>query len=187
MKPLRILHALVLSSILFNLWGPTMQAANAENFFELNAKTIDEKEISLAEYKGKVILAVNVASKCGFTKQYEGLEAIYKKYQDKGFVVLGFPSNDFGGQEPGSAEEIKAFCTKNYGVTFPILSKAPVLGGDKQPVFSFLTKATGGAEVGWNFEKFLVDQKGEVRGRFKSNVTPEAPELVKQIEALLAE
>jgi len=169
---------------------------------------IDGKPDSLAEHAGKVLLVVNVASKCGLTPQYEGLEALYTQNKDRGFEVLGFPANDFGAQEPGSHEEIAAFCKLNYGVSFPLYAKADVTGPAKQPLYAALTQAqptkTGPAqefretlkgygmtptedpEVLWNFEKFLIGKDGKVAARFAPGVTPDDPELVKAVEAELA-
>jgi glutathione peroxidase len=157
------------------------------SLYDLSAPAIDGKNQSLSDYKGKVALVVNVASHCGFTRQYEGLQELYEKYKERGFVVLGFPSNDFGGQEPGSDEEIKKFCSSRFGVTFPMFSKVAVLGPNKSPVYAFLTKSTGGAEVGWNFEKFLVGRNGLVIGRYESNVKPGSSELTDAIEKALGQ
>jgi glutathione peroxidase len=144
---------------------------------------------SLYQYQGKVVLMINVASKCGHTKQYAGLEALYKKYKDQGLVILGFPANNFGNQEPGSNEEIATFCKKNYGVTFPLFSKISVKGEDKAPLYKFLTEeATNpgfAGEVKWNFEKFLIGRDGKVIGRFVSKVQPDSEELVGAIEKAL--
>jgi glutathione peroxidase len=129
------------------------------------------------------VLIVNVASRCGFTPQYAGLEALYEKYKDRGFVILGFPANNFGGQEPGTNEEIKTFCSSKYNVTFPMYSKISVKGDDKAPLYQFLT-ATGG-EIQWNFTKFLVDKNGKVVARFEPKVTPESPEVAEAIEKAL--
>src|SRR5208337_2344060 len=139
--------------------------------FTLNS--IDGKPAPLADYKGKVVLIVNVASQCGYTPQYSALEAIYSKYKDQGFVILGFPANNFGAQEPGTNEEIKTFCTRKYNVKFPIYSKNSVTGPDKAPLYQFLT-ATGG-EIKWNFTKFLIDRNGKVIARFESAVKPDSP------------
>ena len=155
----------------------------AANFFELSAPGIDGKSEALSKYKGKTILVVNTASECGFTPQYKGLEELYNKYKGRGLVVLGFPSNDFGAQEPGSNADIKKFCDLKFHVTFPMFSKDVVKGTKKQPVYSFLTK--DGEEISWNFEKFLVDKSGKVVGRYKSKVTPESPELTSKIESVL--
>ena len=152
----------------------------AASFYDLTAKSIDGKDVKLSEYKGRLTLVVNVASKCGYTKQYKGLEEIYEKYKGHGFAVLGFPSNDFMGQEPGTAEEIKTFCKMNYGVTFPLFEKNPVKGDKKQSVYKFLVENSPidkGSEVGWNFEKFLVGPDGKILARWKSGVTPESTEV----------
>lgn len=164
--------------------GPTTQPVAEPLQYTL--KNIDGKETNLADYKGKVVMIVNVASKCGFTKQYAGLEKLYEKYKDQGFVVLGFPANNFKGQEPGSDEDIKAFCTATYGVQFPIFSKISVKGDDIAPLYKLLTEpATNGqfaGPIGWNFTKFLVGKDGRVYARFASKVTPEDKELVGAVE-----
>src|ERR1700751_1801727 len=152
-------------------------------------KRIDGKAESLASYKGKVLLIVNVASKCGFTPQYEGLEALYEKYKDKGLVVLGLPANNFMNQEPGTNEEIGAFCKSKFGVTFPMFSKISVKGSDKAPLYQFLTDPKAnpktGGEIPWNFTKYLVDRDGRVLARFDAPVEPESKELTSAIEAAL--
>ncbi len=146
------------------------------------------KATSLGEFKGKALLVVNVASKCGYTKQYEGLEALYKKYKDQGLVVVGFPSNDFKGQEPGTEEEIVEFCKATYGVTFPLFAKVNIKGEDKSPLYQYLQEGdhAGKAEVSWNFNKYLVGRDGQVMGHYPSKVTPDDPNLVQTIEAALA-
>jgi len=153
------------------------------------ATAIDGKEVNLADYKGKVVLFVNVASKCGYTKQYTGMQALYEKYNKDGFVLIGVPSNDFGAQEKGTDEEIAKFCSSTYKVTFPMLAKQPVKGDAKSPLYAALTaadaKPKGKGEIGWNFEKILVNRKGEVVARFKSAVEPESEELTKAIKAEL--
>jgi glutathione peroxidase len=143
---------------------------------------------SLAPYKGKVLLIVNVASKCGFTKQYEGLEALYEKHKDDGLVVLGFPSNDFKGQEPGTEKEIVEFCKGRFGVSFPLFGKVHVTGDEKAPLYKYLTEGDhpGKGEVTWNFNKFLVDREGNVVAHYESKVTPEDPVLNAQLGVLLA-
>ena len=144
---------------------------------------------SLADLSGKTLLVVNVASKCGLTPQYEGLERLHERFRDRGFSVVGFPCNQFGGQEPGTAEEIGEFCSVNYGVTFPLFEKIDVNGPGRHPVYAELTAlpdADGEAgDIQWNFEKFLVSPTGEVIGRFRPPVVPDAEELVSAIEALL--
>lgn len=154
--------------------------------FTLNS--IDGKPAPLADYKGKVVLLVNVASQCGYTPQYSALESIYEKYKAQGFVILGFPANNFGAQEPGTNEEIKAFCTRKYSVTFPMYSKISVKGADKAPLYSFLTEQTGpgiNGEIKWNFTKFLVDRNGNVVQRFEPAVTPDSKDVTSAIEKLL--
>jgi glutathione peroxidase len=149
--------------------------------------SIDGKPVDLAAYRGKVVLVVNVASRCGYTRQYAGLQKLYDSQKDKGFVILGFPANDFGAQEPGSDAEIAEFCSTTYGVTFPMFAKITVKGSAKAPLYEALTAAgEPKGEVAWNFEKFLVGRDGTVVGRFKSGVAPDSAELVKAIEAELA-
>ena len=161
----------------------------ASSVYDFPLKTIDGAPTSLASFKGKVVLLVNVASKCGYTPQYAGLEKLYETYKDKGFVIVGVPANNFGGQEPGSNEEIKTFCSRNYSVTFPLMSKVSVKGEDTTPLYQYLTDKNSktGGDIKWNFTKFLVDKKGNVINRFESAVTPEAAEMVKAIETALAQ
>ena len=142
----------------------------------------------LADFKGKVVLMVNVASQCGYTPQYTALEAIYEKYKAQGFVIVGFPANNFGAQEPGTNEEIKTFCTRKYSVTFPMYSKVSVKGDDQTPLYQYLTKDTPAGingDIKWNFTKFLVDRKGTVVQRFESKITPDSPQVTSAIEQLL--
>jgi glutathione peroxidase len=166
-------------------------AKEAKNVLDFHLKSIEGKDVDLSQYKGKVLLLVNTASKCGLTPQYEGLEAAQAKYKDKGFSVLAFPANEFGKQEPGTDSEIKEFCTKNYGVTFPVFSKIVVKGEGKHPLYQYLTaKETNGSNAGeikWNFTKFLVNRKGEVVARFEPKVEPDSAEVTKAIEAALAD
>ena len=153
-----------------------------------SAKSIDGKLVNLSDYKGRVLMVVNVASKCGFTPQYKELETLYRKYKDRGFLVLGFPSNDFGGQEPGSNDEIKKFCKVNYDVTFPLFEKLPVKGEAKQPVYKFLTEQSGSeynGEIAWNFVKFIIDRDGHVVGRFGSSTKPLDPKVTAKIDEQL--
>jgi glutathione peroxidase len=162
-------------------------AATADGPLSGTMKAIDGTDVDLASYQGKVVLVVNVASKCGATPQYAGLEKVYQKYKDQGFVVLGFPANDFGAQEPGSDEQIKEFCTSKYAVSFPIFSKITVKGDGKPRLFKVLTETADPAgEIGWNFEKFLIGKDGKVAARFKTRVAPESPEVVTAIESALA-
>lgn len=168
--------------------GKEKKEAPAVLNFTMNS--LEGKPVNLADYQGKVILMVNTASKCGYTKQYKGLEEVYKKYKDQGLVVLGFPANNFGGQEPGSDEEIATFCERNYGVTFPMFSKISVKGDDKAPLYKHLTEKETNpdspGEVKWNFEKFLIGKDGKIVGRYLSKVTPESEELTGAIEKQLA-
>lgn len=143
--------------------------------------------LDLAEYKGKVVLVVNIATRCGYTGQLDGLEKIYKKFKDKGFVVLGVPSNDFGSQTPEGNDEVKKFCKANYNVSFPLTAKVVVKGPQKDPLFKWLTKTEKGeTEIAWNFEKFLVDRNGKLISRFSSGVEPEEAQIMTAINAALA-
>src|SRR5438067_7798769 len=161
----------------------------AGSIYDFTLNSIDGAPAPLSMYKGKVVLVVNVASKCGYTPQYAGLEKLYETYKDKGFVIVGVPANNFGAQEPGTNEEIKTFCSRNYNVTFPLMSKVSVKGGDKTPLYQYLTDASSktGGEIKWNFTKFLVDRKGNVIARFESAITPESADMVKAIERALAQ
>ncbi|WP_026573197.1 glutathione peroxidase [Bacillus sp. UNC438CL73TsuS30] len=155
--------------------------------YEFNAKTIDGAEVSLEQFKGKVLLVVNTASKCGFTPQFNELQQIYEKYKDKGFAVLGFPCNQFMNQEPANEEEIKSFCELNYGVTFPMFAKVDVNGSQAHPLFNYLASQApgvmGSKAIKWNFTKFLVDQTGNVHKRYAPSTKPF--EIAKDIEGLL--
>lgn len=146
------------------------------SIYQFEMKQMDGNLSSLEEYKGKVVLIVNTASKCGFTKQFAGLEELYSNYKEQGFVILGFPCNQFLGQELGTDKETLDFCQKNYGVTFPIFSKIKVRGKDKSPLFEYLISASDNKKIEWNFTKFLIDRKGEVVGRFSPKTTPESIE-----------
>jgi glutathione peroxidase len=155
--------------------------------YDYSAKTLDGQDVSLADYRGQVLLIVNTASKCGFTPQYDGLEALYKAHKDRGFTVLAFPCNQFGAQEPGNAEEIASFCSLTYDVTFPVMSKIDVNGADAHPLYRFLKKEQKGVlgteAIKWNFTKFLIGKDGEVVERFAPTVKPE--DLKVAVEALL--
>ena len=151
---------------------------------ELSATTLTGQAHSLSTYKGRVLLVVNVASECGFTPQYEGLQKLQEKLQGRGFSVLGFPSNQFGGQEPGSAQEIQTFCATRFHVTFPLFEKCEVKGSRKSPIYAFLSATQG--EPKWNFHKYLVGKDGQVIRAFPSQVAPESAELNKAIEEALA-
>ena len=155
----------------------------AMSFFELQAHTLSGQTLSFDTFKGKVVLAVNVASECGYTPQYEGLERLHERFKDKGLVVLGFPCNQFGAQEPGSADQIEAFCKVKFGVKFPLFEKMEVKGPGKSPVYTFLTAKSG--EPKWNFHKYLVGKDGQVIQAYGSAVEPESAELVGAIEAAL--
>ncbi|HIK27563.1 MAG: glutathione peroxidase [Oscillatoriaceae bacterium SKW80] len=154
---------------------------------DIVVKTIDGKEKTLGEYAGNVLLIVNVASYCGYTPQYAGLEKLHQQYKGAGLRVLGFPCNDFGGQEPGTNEEIKQFCSTKYGVTFELFDKVHAKGPQQHPLYARLTSAVNPpGDVSWNFEKFLVGKNGEIVARFKSSVKPDSPELIEAIEKELA-
>jgi glutathione peroxidase len=160
----------------------------ASGIYGFTLNSIDGKPAPLADYKGKVVMIVNVASQCGYTPQYSALEAIYEKYKDQGFVILGFPANNFGAQEPGTNEEIKTFCTRKYSVTFPMYAKISVKGDDQAPLYAYLTKDTGAGisgDIKWNFTKFLIDRNGKVVQRFEPAVTPDSKEVTGAIEKQL--
>ena len=168
------------------IMATSLYAGSSLYSFTLNS--IDGKPAPLAEYKGKVVLIVNVASQCGYTPQYSALEAIYEKYKDQGFVILGFPANNFGAQEPGTNEEIKTFCSRKYSVKFPMYAKISVKGDDQAPLYAYLTKQTSPGITGdikWNFTKFLVDKNGNVVQLFEPAVTPDSKELTSAIEKQL--
>jgi len=157
-----------------------------KNIYDISVKTMEGDTKNLSEYKGKVILIVNVASKCGNTPQYEGLERIYEKYKDAGFEILAFPCNDFGEQEPGTNEEIRTFCETKYNVSFPLFDKVKVLGDDKSPLYErLINNSEPVGDISWNFEKFLIDKEGNIVGRYKSKVKPESEELISAIDTEL--
>lgn len=175
----------LLTGFLILMLGSTLAMRNPDSFYEFEAETIDGETISLNEYKGKVVLVVNVASKCGYTPQYAGLQALYEKYKEDDFVILGFPANNFNNQEPGSDEEIKQFCTLEYGVEFPMFSKVSVLGDDKDKLFAYLTSQPNPdfeGDIKWNFEKFLINREGNLVRRFRSDVEPLDAEIVSAVE-----
>jgi glutathione peroxidase len=161
----------------------------ASNVYDFTLDSIKGTPTPLANYKGKVMLLVNVASQCGYTYQYEGLQALYMKYKDQGLVVAGFPANNFGHQEPGTNAEIGAFCKSKFGVTFPMFSKISVAGNDKAPLYQFLTDKNAhpktGGEIPWNFTKYLVDRNGKVLARFDAPTEPMSKELTSAVEAAL--
>ncbi|MFM7424905.1 MAG: glutathione peroxidase [Elainella sp.] len=153
---------------------------------DVSVNTITGAPKTLGDYTGKVLLIVNVASYCGYTPQYKGLEALYKKYRDQGLEVLAFPCNDYGAQEPDSSDKIQQFCETRYGVTFPLFDKLHAKGANQHPLYAKLTQAAPSGDVSWNFEKFLVNKQGEVVGRYRSAVAPDSPELISAIERELA-
>ena len=158
-----------------------------KNIHDISVVNMDGDTVSLSKYKGKVLLIVNVASKCGYTSQYEGLEAIYKKYNGQGFEILAFPCNDFGGQEPGSNEEIRTFCETKFNVTFPLFDKVQVLGDDKSPLYErLINNSEPEGDIDWNFEKFVISKDGDITARFKSKVKPESDEITGMIETELS-
>lgn len=163
----------------------------AKTIYDFTVKDIDGNDVKLKKYKGKVALVVNVASKCGYTPQYEGLQAIYQKYKDQGFVILGFPANNFREQEPGTNAEIKEFCESKYKVTFPLFAKISVKGEDQEPLYKYLTgKETNpefAGDITWNFNKFLVDKNGKIIARFTSKDTPQSETVTQAIEKALAQ
>jgi glutathione peroxidase len=182
------LRKLTVMLMLFLAAGLT--AAYAASIYDFTMKSIDGQPVSLKSYHGKVVLLVNVASKCGFTPQYAGLEALYEKYKDRGLVIVGVPANNFASQEPGTDAEIKKFCSTKYNVTFPMMAKVSVLGDDKTPLYQFLTDKSANPQVGgdikWNFTKFLFDRNGKPVARFEPAIKPDAPEVQTAIESALA-
>jgi glutathione peroxidase len=168
--------------------GPVTHDAAPGAVYELPLTAIDGTPFDAAALRGKVVMFVNVASKCGYTPQYDALQALYLAKQEQGLVIVGVPSNQFAGQEPGTAEEIVTFCRMNYGVTFPLLEKAQVNGGGRVPLYRWLigSKVGGGKDIGWNFEKFIVGRDGEVAARFSSKVRPDDPTVTAAIDAALA-
>jgi glutathione peroxidase len=168
----------------------TLQA-RAASIYDFQVNSIDGQPVSLASYKGKVVLLVNVASKCGFTPQYTALEAVYEKYKDRGLVIVGIPANNFAQQEPGTNAEIKTFCTRKYNVSFPMMSKVSVKGDDQTPLYKFLTDTSTdpqfAGDIKWNFTKFLFDRNGKAVARFEPATTPDSPDVTKAIEAALGQ
>lgn len=164
--------------------------AQTKSIYDFTMKSIDGQPVSLKDYSGKVVMVVNVASRCGYTPQYTALESIYEKYKDKGFVILGVPANNFAQQEPGTNEEIKKFCSTKYNVSFPMMSKVSVLGDDKTPLYQYLTDKSQdprfGGDIKWNFTKFLFDRNGNVVARFEPAMTPDSQSVTAAIEAELA-
>lgn len=175
--------------ILMLCLGVSSAMAVAHSVYDFTLKSIDGKPTSLHEYHGKVMLLVNVASKCGYTPQYAALESLYEKYKGQGLVIVGIPANNFASQEPGTNAEIKSFCSRKYNVTFPMMAKVSVKGDDKAPLYQFLTdKAVNpqiGGDIQWNFTKFLFDRNGKPVARFEPAVTPDSPQVIAAIEAAL--
>lgn len=176
-------------SVLLLSFAATLAPAQAHNIYDFTMKSIDGQPVSLKSYNGKVVMLVNVASKCGFTPQYAGLESLYEKYKDRGFVIVGVPANNFAQQEPGTNEEIKTFCSRKYNVTFPMMAKVSVLGEDETPLYRFLTDKSANPQVGgdikWNFTKFLFDRHGNPVARFEPATKPDSPEVQAAIESAL--
>ena len=176
-------------SLAFLFAATFLVAADAKSIYDFTMNSIEGQPVSLKSYKGKVVLLVNVASKCGFTPQYAGLESLYEKYKDRGFVIIGVPANNFMQQEPGTNEEIKTFCSRKYNVTFPMMSKVSVLGDDKTPLYRYLTDKNSdpkfGGDIKWNFTKFLFDRNGNPVARFEPAVTPDSPEVQAAVESAL--
>lgn len=179
---LGLLALVLLHTVLFSSMGTELESP-----LDFDMTSIDGEEINLAGYKGKVVLMINVASKCGLTPQYEALQALFEKYKSDGLVVLGFPTNNFGAQEPGTNAEIKEFCAVNYGVSFPMFAKLSVQGDDLHPLYGFLTDESKnpqfGGEIKWNFTKFLVDRNGKLIARFEPRTAPDDQEVISAIES----
>lgn len=173
----------------FLLLSALFAFAAEKSVYDYTLNSIDGQPAPFAAYKGKVLMVVNVASRCGYTPQYSALESVYQKYKDKGFVIVGVPANNFGAQEPGTDAEIKTFCTRKYNVQFPMLSKVSVKGSDTTPLYQYLTDTKAnpktGGEIKWNFTKFLVDRQGSIVARFEPEVTPDSPQVVSAIEQAL--
>jgi glutathione peroxidase len=177
-----------IKTLIASLIAMTAITASAQSIYDIKLKDIDGKDTTLAAYKGKPVLIINVASKCGYTRQYAGLEATYQKYKTQGFAVLGFPCNQFGGQEPGTNEEIKQFCSSKYSITFPLFDKVEVNGANRHPLYVALAGKDSPfpGDIKWNFNKFLVGKDGKIVKRFESKVAPDSEELTKAIEDVLA-
>ncbi len=183
-----------LANFLTHVQTPSTPAVSAEvvskmlvkSLYDFEVNTIDGKSISMNQYKGNAILIVNVASKCGYTPQYEGLQKLYAHYKDKGLIVLGFPANNFRSQEPGTDDEIQEFCKATYGVTFPLFSKVSVKGTDMHPIYQWLLSNSDPAQnIEWNFNKFVITRSGKIQNRFSQKVKPDSPEMVAAIESAI--
>lgn len=168
---------------------PALTLAASKSVYDFTLNSIDGQPSPLSSFKGKVVMLVNVASKCGYTPQYSALESTYEKYKDRGLVIVGIPANNFGAQEPGTNEEIKTFCSRKYNVTFPMMAKVSVKGSDQTPLYQFLTdktlNPTTGGEIKWNFTKFIFDRDGNAIARFEPEVTPDSPQVTAAIEKAL--
>ena len=183
---MRINYILILITLIMFSFFEKTEAKYKKLFFDLNIKDINNENISLSELRGKTILLVNVASKCGFTKQYTDLQTLYDNYKDKDFLVIGVPSNQFGGQEPGSNEEIKNFCETNFNITFPITDKVDVKGKNAHTIYKWAKKNYGNSTVPkWNFHKILINKEGKIQDTFNSFITPLSDKITKQIELVL--
>jgi glutathione peroxidase len=191
MKLTVMIYVLTMVMIFISLTAGTKKKESKDEMatpavYEFSMKTIDGKERSLSDYRGKVLMIVNVASFCGYTPQYSDLETLYERYKSKGFAIAAFPANNFGSQEPGTNDEIKEFCSINYSISFDLYSKISVKGDDQNPLYRYLTKETlFKGDVAWNFTKYLVDKEGNVVAKFSSKVNPTSPEVTKKIEELL--
>jgi glutathione peroxidase len=179
-------YLLILTSLIMFSFFQKVAAKYEKLFFDLSIKNVDEKIINLTEFTGKTVLIVNVASLCGFTKQYAGLQTLYEKYKEKGFIVLGVPSNQFGAQEPGSNNEIKDFCETNFNITFPIMGKVDVKGNNAHIIYKWAKENHGNSTVPkWNFHKILINKEGKVQDTFNSFISPLSDKIIKQIELVL--
>jgi glutathione peroxidase len=183
------MRAIILAAFFVLVMASGQLHGGEESVYDFTMKDIDGKDVSLGKYRGKVMLIVNVASKCGNTPQYEGLQKLYDTYKDRGLAILGFPANNFGGQEPGTDPDIKQFCTLTYGVTFDMFSKISVKGKDQAPLYQFLTSSKANPQfagsVGWNFQKYLIDRSGRIVGRFAPGTDPLSEEITSAVEAAL--
>ena len=179
-------YLFILISLIMFSFSEKVEAKYEKLFFDLSIKSIDSKIIDLSKYRGKTVLLVNVASKCGFTKQYSGLQVLYEKYKEKNFIVLGVPSNQFGGQEPGSNDDIKNFCETNFNITFPITDKIDVKGNNAHTIYKWAKENHGKSTVPkWNFHKILINKEGNVQATFNSFIAPLSDKIKKEIEIIL--
>ena len=179
-------YLLILTSLIMFSFFNKADAKYEKLFFDLNIKNINKEIINFSDFKGKTILLVNVASNCGFTKQYDGLQTLYEKYKEKNFIVIGVPSNQFGGQEPGSNNEIKDFCETNFNITFPLTDKVNVKGDNAHPIYKWAKKNHGNSTVPkWNFHKILINNNGKIHKTFNSFISPLSDKIIKQLDLLL--